>query len=153
MYLKKMKKKYKKYKSGKFFPKNGDKYKGTIPIIYRSSWELKVFRWCDTHPKCIKWGSESTIIPYNFNGKQHRYYIDLTAIFKTSNDETQKWYIEIKPYKQTILPVKSVRKKEKTYLEECLMYAKNTAKWIAAKKWCPSHGGKFIILTERDLFK
>jgi hypothetical protein len=146
------KKKYSRYKQGSFTPQNKEKYKGTYPVIYRSSWELAAFRWLDLNPKCISWGSESAVVSYILNGKQHRYFIDVTATFKT-RDGVKKFYIEIKPYKQTIEPKPSPRKKQKTFLQEKSMFIKNKAKWEAATKFAKRKGAEFIILTEKQLFR
>ena len=38
--------------SGKYNVTNKKKYKGDFDnIVYRSSWEYKVFEWCDANPK------------------------------------------------------------------------------------------------------
>ena len=48
-----------RYKSGKFIPKNPEKYVGDINnIIYRSSWEGRFCQYCDINPNIIKWSSE-----------------------------------------------------------------------------------------------
>jgi len=39
---------------GLFKPKNPKKYNGdSTNIIYRSSWELRVMKWLDEHPKVV----------------------------------------------------------------------------------------------------
>ena len=54
-----------KYYSGRFRPKNIDKYAGDYTKIkYRSMWERQVFKWCDEKPHVIKWSSEEEVIPY-----------------------------------------------------------------------------------------
>lgn len=140
-----------KFIQGVFNPMNKDKYKGHFPIIYRSSWELSMFRFLDRNSKCINWGSESTVINYFFNGDNHRYFIDLSAVMMTK-DGPKKFLIEIKPYRQTIPPVKSAKKKEKTLLTEQFNYEKNIAKWKAAKEYARVKGSEFIIFTEKDLY-
>ena len=65
-----------KFSHGKFTPKNPEKYIGTYPISYRSSWELVFMNKCDTHPNIKQWASESIKIPYrNPLTKKHTYYI------------------------------------------------------------------------------
>ncbi len=50
---------------GRYKPKNPNKYKGNPSnIIYRSSWELTVFRYLDNNPAIIKWSSEEFFVPY-----------------------------------------------------------------------------------------
>ena len=53
-----------KWHQGEFTPKNPEKYIGTYPIIFRSSWELVFMNKCDTHPSIKQWASESLKIPY-----------------------------------------------------------------------------------------
>lgn len=147
------KKKYDQYKQGNYHPVNKEKYKGTLPVIYRSSWELKLFIWLDRNSSCISWGSESTIIRYVFNGAVHRYYLDATAVMKDKNGGVKKYYIEIKPYRQTQPPIESTRKKAKTLIYEKIEWAKNQAKWKRAKEFAKKQNAEFVILTEKDLFK
>ncbi len=143
-----------KFKQGKFFPANPEKYKGTTPIYYRSSWELDAFRFLDMHPACVKWGSESVVLNYisPIDGNKHRYFIDLNATFK-NGDQLNTFIIEIKPYRHTQPPKQTAKKKESVFLHEVVEYKKNMAKWEAAKLYCEKRGYKFIILTEKELFK
>lgn len=145
--------KNKNFVQGKFNPKNIEKYKGTFPILYRSSLELKSFRWMDNNPNILKWTSETIIVPYTSpaDGKLHRYFVDLSCEMKMKDNTIKKLLIEVKPEKQTRLPVESTRKKKKTILYERYHYAVNCAKWEAAKKWSTSKGYTFLILTEKHL--
>jgi len=138
-----------KYYSGRFRPKNIDKYAGDYTKIkYRSMWERQVFRWCDDKPHVIKWSSEEDVIPYKCktDGKMHRYFMDLKVTF--NNGDT--YLIEIKPKAQTQEP-KVRSRKTKKYIREVTTYAKNISKWEAADKWCRVRGWKFAIWTEEDL--
>ena len=76
------KKKYSQYKQGIYKP--SDKYVGSNKPIYRSSWELKFFRWCDSNPNVLEWTSESICIPYTspLDGRVHRYFVDNTVVIK-----------------------------------------------------------------------
>lgn len=147
------KKKYSKYKQGMYKPTNPKKYIGYGKPTYRSSWELKFFRWCDHNTRVVKWASESTIIPYisPVDKKAHRYFVDNTVHIQEGNKIT-KYIIEIKPRKQTVKPTVHGNKKESTLLYENMTYAVNMAKWEAAAKWCKKRGYKFQILTEKHLF-
>jgi hypothetical protein len=151
--MKSLGKKNKDYIQGKFCPKNIDKYKGTFPIIYRSSMELKSMRWMDNNNNVLKWTSETIIIPYisPTDGKMHRYFTDLSCEMKMKDGSIKKLLIEVKPEKQTLPPVETARKKQKTILYERYNYAVNCAKWEAAKKWCSKKGYMFLILTEKHL--
>ena len=143
-------KKKSKFIEGVFHPMYKDKYKGSFPIIYRSSWELGMFRFLDRSSACVSWGSESTVVQYFFQGKAHRYFIDLTATMKTK-DGIKKFLIEIKPYRQTIPPVPSPKKSKKTVITENFNYEKNMAKWQAAREYARVKGCEFIIFTEKDI--
>lgn len=149
-----MRKKRHGYRQGMYKPNNRDKYKGIKNPMYRSSWELKFFSWCDNNPNVLEWTSETTIIPYisPFDSKVHRYYVDNTVVIR-EGDEISKYLIEIKPEKQTKPPiVKNCRKKQSTILYEKYTYAINQSKWEAARKWCKKKGYKFLIITENELF-
>ena len=66
---------------GRFRPKNPHKYKGDpTNVIYRSSYELKLFRYLDLHPAIRWWQSEEVVIPYRspITGRVHRYFPDVT---------------------------------------------------------------------------
>lgn len=145
------------FSQGEYRPKNPEKYKGTLPIIYRSSWEQRVFYFLDTHPSISEWSSESIVISYLYkvDNKPHRYYVDV-AFKALDKVGTLTYYIaEIKPYNQTIPPKPVTTKNPKAvarYNREALEWQKNQDKWEAARKWADQRGYKFIILTERQLF-
>ena len=63
-----------------------------------------------------------------------------------------KYLVEIKPFKQTIPPVFSRRKKRETLVHEQVTFEVNKVKWESAKEWADKNGYKFIIITERELF-
>ena len=146
-------KKNKNYIQGIYHPQNPQKYKGSIPIIYRSGLELKSFRYLDKNPNILTWGSESVVIPYMSpkDGKMHRYFVDLVASLKDKTGKLQKLLIEVKPEKQTKPPVESKNKKQKTLIYEKYQWAVNQAKWDAARAWCKAKGYVFIILNEKHL--
>lgn len=138
--------------SGKFFPINYKKYKGNpTEIYYRSLWELKFMKWCDSNPKIIRWASEEVVIPYKspLDNKYHRYFVDFYIEVESSTG-IKKYLIEIKPKKQTIEP-KPQQRKTKRYLNEVTTYIKNQAKWEAARNYCLDRGMQFLILTEDNL--
>ena len=66
-----------KWRQGIFTPKNQDKFIGS-KAVYRSGLELKFFRFCDSNPNVIKWGSENIIVPYisPLDKRVHKYYVD-----------------------------------------------------------------------------
>jgi len=140
------------YKQGKYTPVNRDKYIGRGHPEYRSSWELKFFQWCDRNTNVLEWSSESVIVPYKspVDNRYHRYYVD-NAIALKEGDKIIKYLVEIKPYKQTLPPVQSKRKKKSTLLYENRTYAVNQSKWIAADEYAKRKGMNFIILTENEL--
>lgn len=146
-------KKNKNYKQGIFHPKNPNKYKGTLPIIYRSGLELKSFRYLDNNPNVLTWGSESVVIPYQspMDGKIHRYFVDIVAALKTKSGDIKKLLIEVKPEKQTRPPIITNKKKQSTMIYEKYQWAVNQAKWKAARSWCESKNYLFIILNEKHL--
>lgn len=138
----------------KYSPRNPKKYKGDPTEIWaRSSWEKQVLLWLDTHPSCIEFSSEETIIPYfsPVDEKMHRYFVDFTATFKYPDNSVRKFLIEVKPKSQTQPPIRG-KKKEKTFLTEAITWTVNEAKWKAAKKYAAEKGMQFIVITEDDIF-
>ena len=47
-----------------FIPKHPEKYKGTYPIVCRSSWERAFCMMVDTNVNIVQWASEPERIPY-----------------------------------------------------------------------------------------
>jgi hypothetical protein len=138
---------------GKYQPSFPKKYKGDpTNIVYRSLWERTFMRYCDTNENILEWFSEEIAVPYRspIDNKIHRYFPDFYIKVKESNGSIKKYLIEIKPKKQTIEP-QVQKRKTKGYIYEVYEYAKNQAKWNAAKEWCADKGYEFKVLTEDDL--
>lgn len=141
----------KNFKQGYYRPEHPEKLLGKKDyVIYRSGLELSYFRILDKNPNVVRWGSEEIVIPYRYNDSWHKYYIDLVVFLKVG-DELKKMLIELKPYKQTIQPVDSKRKKRSTFMNECLTWHKNCAKWDSAREYAKKARCEFKILTEKDL--
>lgn len=135
--------------SGKFPPKNTEKYAGDpTKIVYRSLWERQTFRWCDENPDILSWNSEEVVIPYRCktDRKMHRYFVDLYVRFR----DHREYIIEIKPKIQT-QPPKQPKRKSKRFITEVMAYAKNTSKWDAAQAYAEDRGWTFQIWTEETL--
>lgn len=140
---------------GRFKPKNPAKYKGDpTNIIYRSSYELKLFRYLDIHPSVQWWQSEEIVIPYRspITGRVHRYFPDVTV----KRTDGQVILIEVKPKYQTVPPDRNkmttpTGKIKKAYINEVAEWGKNQAKWKAAEEYCADRGWKFQIMTEQEL--
>lgn len=135
-----------KYKQGYY--ENAKKYVGPLPIIYRSSYELRFIQKLELNPNVVKWSSENIQIPYLMrerqpNGKfkevRHTYNIDYTVWLK---DGTQ-YIIEVKP--STMVPLN-----ESQIRRNPVMY-KNYMKWKYAIEWAKKNGFVFRVVTERDL--
>lgn len=141
---------------GYFKPKNPAKYKGDpTNIIYRSSWELKLMVYLDSHPEIVEWSSEEFCIPYRspIDNKIHRYFPDF-RVKKLSNKVLETIVIEVKPRSQSIPPtVKPLKgsKPTKRYLREVMTYSINEAKWKAATAYCADRKWKFMVMTEQEL--
>lgn len=143
-----------KYNQGFFHPKNPKKYKGNSQnIVYRSSWELKFMRWCDSNENILEYGSEEFCISYYNPVKQKvcKYFPDFIIKVREQNGETKTYLIEVKPKKQTKPPVKKSRA-TKSFIYETKTYAVNQAKWKAAKEWSNDRKIEFKIITEEDLY-
>jgi hypothetical protein len=149
---KRLGKKNQNFVQGIYKPKYPQKYIGSTPV-YRSTMELKAFRYLDNNPNVLNWSSESVVVPYisPADGKMHRYFVDLVAKLKSKDGTIKKLLIEVKPEKQTKPPTESPNKKQKTILYEKYTFAVNSAKWKAAQEWCKSKGYTFLILNEKHL--
>jgi len=138
---------------GKYKPSRPKKYKGDpTNIIYRSLWERKFMKYCDSTTNVLEWGSEELALPYRspIDNKVHRYFPDFYIKVQENTGQIKKYLIEIKPKKQTIEP-KVQKRKTKSYIYEVYEYAKNQAKWKAAKEFCEDRRWEFKILTENEL--
>jgi hypothetical protein len=142
----------KKRKTGQFHQgiytiKNKEQYVGTKFPVFRSSWELSLMEHLDGHEKVKGWCTECVAIPYYFNGKPKRYFPDFLVVW----NDGRKQVIEIKPYRETKPPRKSIKKARKTLLYEQYTYLMNQAKWSAAEEFCKKRNFEFKVLTEKDL--
>lgn len=138
---------------GKFKPSNPQKYKGNpTNVIYRSLWERKFMIYCDTNINVLEWGSEEIALPYRspLDNRIHRYFPDFYIKVKEKTGQIKRYIIEIKPQRQTIEP-QIKQRKTKQYIYEVTEWAKNQAKWEAAKQFCEDRGYEFKILTEKEL--
>jgi len=142
-------------KHARYTPINEEKYFGKELPVCRSSWETNFCKWCDSNPNIIKWSSESLQIPYYdpIKKKNRRYFPDFAMSVKDTNGRIQNYIIEIKPYKETVVPTQHGNKKDKTVMYEFCTWQTNIAKWKAAEIFCRKYGITFRILTEKDLFK
>ena len=136
-----------------YTPRNPDKYIGDkTKIIYRSSWERRIFIWADDNESVVQWSSEPFPIQYfdQSTNKIRRYFPDLFVKIRDKQGIIKNYLIEVKPEKQTKSPQKK-RKKTATYLNEVATYQKNLSKWAQAEKFCESNDMIFKIITEKEL--
>ncbi len=138
---------------GKYKVRAPYKYKGDpTKVVYRSSWELKFMKYCDTNINILEWGSEEMYVWYRspIDNRPHRYFPDFYIKARESSGQVKKYIIEVKPQRQTKPPAKPKRQ-TRGYLREAFEYAKNQAKWKAANEWCLDRGFEFKVLTEKEL--
>lgn len=141
------------FNQGYFVLNEGSKYKGPLPCIYRSSWELRFCEYCERSKDIAWWSSESVEIQY-FNPitkKHHRYYPDF--LLRMTDGSTI--IVEIKPSFQLIKPEPPKRRTAqsvKRFLRTMKDYATNMAKAKAAKELAAQRGFKYLLVTE-DFFK
>ena len=115
-------------------------------------WERKFMVYCDKNENILEWGSEEIVIPYRspIDNRIHRYFPDFYIKVKDVSGQIKKYIIEVKPKRQCIAP-KVQSRKTKKYINEVMEYAKNQAKWEAAKEYCEDRRYEFKVLTEDDL--
>lgn len=137
----------------KFWPINKEKYIGKhLPVICRSTWEKDFCNYLDRNQSILAWASESIGIPYIFKGKKKHYYPDFFIKIRNSQNEIEKYIIEIKPSKECRPPQKKGKKKHQTLINEKEVWEKNQAKWKAAEQYCKKRGYHFKILTEKNIY-
>lgn len=140
---------------GKYKPINESKYVGdTKDVVYRSSWEYKLYSYFDNNPNVVNWSSESVVIPYKspVDKRIHRYFVDAWARFKRPTGEHVEYLIEVKPNAQKHPPDPSTSKLHpRRYKKALITYAINQAKWEAAKSVALAKGWKFVVMDEYDL--
>jgi hypothetical protein len=109
-------------------------------------------KYCDSNQNILEWGSEEVFLPYRspLDNRIHRYFPDFYIKVKENTGKIKKYIIEVKPKKQCIKP-KPQKKKTRSYIYEVREYAKNQAKWKAARSYCLDRGLEFKILTEDEL--
>ena len=131
--------------NGKFRPRHPKKYKGDpTNIIYRSLWERKFMVYCDKNTKILEWGSEEIALPYisPHDSRIHRYFPDFYIKVQENTGKIKRYLIEVKPLKQTTKP-KRPKRQTKGYIREAFEYARNQAKWKAAREYI-SHRNKWV---------
>ena len=137
---------------GIYKPENPKKYLGNAgQIVYRSLWERKLMRYCDTNTKVIKWASEEIAIKYYNPVKKRaaKYYPDFYMEYIDSENKKKKVLIEVKPLKETKPP--QYKRRTKNVLIAEAMFSQNQAKWAAAREFCLDQGWEFKIMTEKEL--
>ena len=135
---------------GKYYPSYPKKYKGDpTNIIYRSLWERKFMVYCDKNTKILEWGSEEIALPYisPHDSRVHRYFPDFYIKVQENTGKIKRYLIEVKPLKQTTKP----KRQTKGYIREAFEYARNQAKWKAAREYCADRMWEFKVITEKEL--
>ena len=82
--------------SGFYKPSNPRKYRGNPSrIVYRSLWEKKYMKYCDSTPSILEWGSEEIAIPYRspIDNRSHRYYPDFYIIVREKSGKISKYIV------------------------------------------------------------
>ena len=139
--------------SGKFFPKNTNKYLGDpTNIWYRSLWERRVMVHLDGNPNVIGWSNEEIVIPYlsPIDNRWHRYFPDFFVKVQNKQGMIESFVLEVKPKSQSVAP-KSQKRVTKRYIQEVMTYGVNEAKWKAATEYCKDRNWKFNVITEDHL--
>ena len=148
-----------RYRQGYFVPANPEKYIGDpTKIIYRSSWEYRFCKYCDTTPEVLSWSSEPVAIPYihPIDKKEHSYFVDFYMKLEKP-DGPVEYLVEIKPSKSLNPPSMSegltTIKRLREYNQAATDWVINRAKFQAAQEFARITNRNFIIVTEEFLFK
>ena len=148
-----------RFRQGYYALTNAEKYIGDpTKIIYRSSWEYRFCKYCDTTPEITMWSSEPVAIPYvsPLDGKQHSYFVDFYMKLEKP-DGAIEYLVEVKPSKSLKQPVMAeglvTMNKLKQFNDAASTWVINRAKFKAAEEFARINGKSFIIVTEEFLFK
>ena len=108
--------------------------------------------YCDKNENILEWQSEEFCIPYRspIDNKIHRYFPDFFIKYRDTSGKIKSSLIEVKPLRQCSPPPKPKRQTKK-YLSEAYEYAKNQAKWEAAREFCRDRMWEFKVMTEKEL--
>lgn len=139
--------------SGKFSPKNTNKYLGDpTNIWYRSLWERRVMVHLDENPSVMGWSNEEIVIPYlsPVDNRWHRYFPDFFVKVKNKQGILEAMILEVKPASQSVAPQKK-SKITRRYIQEVMTWGVNEAKWKAAVEYCKDRKWAFKVITEHDL--
>jgi hypothetical protein len=139
--------------SGKFSPKNVNKYLGDpTNIWYRSLWERRVMMHLDNNPNVVEWSNEEIVIPYlsPVDNRWHRYFPDFFVRTRNKNGLLEAMILEVKPKKQS-MPPQPKKRVTKQYINEVMTWGINEAKWKAAVEYCKDRKWAFKVITEEDL--
>lgn len=168
-----------KYRQGIYIPENISKVVGG-DIIYRSSWEYNLCRWCDISPNVIRWGCECVCVQYRDRGGVDlnecrkygidpndpsqwpikNYYIDFYIEFGGKNydgnpEKIKKLLVEVKPHKETKPPEPPAStaklSNKKRFNNEAKKFLTNTSKWEAARAYAERNNVEFCVWTEKTL--
>lgn len=124
-----------------------------MPIIYRSSLELRFCRFCDEEPKILRWSSEDIKVEYYnpIEAKGKNYYPDYYMKL-AKGGEVVEYLVEVKPLSQLIKPDQPAYNASKTTIKnynlKLKVYIVNMAKKLAAESYCKLRGMKYIFVTE-----
>lgn len=147
------------YKQGYYSPANPEKVVGDVnKLIFRSSWEFKFMRFCDTNASVVSWANEPLSVKYYdpLSRKVRDYYIDFAIVVKDNDGTVTKWLIEVKPSRHIVPPKTPKRMTDKqtaAFLYSAKAYIVNQAKFEAAREFAAHQGFKFGIITENFIFQ
>lgn len=136
------------FRTYEYVPQNREKYRGdTVPIIFRSSWELEFAQHCDLLPTVVGWSYETIKVPYSdpLTGKQKIYIPDFLVEVAQEGGFSMHYVFEIKPISEQYND--NARNQQD---RDAVM--RNSAKWMAATQWADRHSATFAVLNERDLY-
>ena len=135
------------FRQGVYTVKNTEKYVGTRPPRFRSSWEMTFMLFLDNNDHILQWASESISIPYRnpITGKQSMYVPDFLVTYRSRTNTMSAELIEIKPRKQSLIEGKMTEK-------DRMIVAVNYAKWDAATKWAKRNGLTFRVINEDQIY-
>lgn len=132
--------------SRRYVCRNPQKYAGDATrIVARSSWEIMYMQALDNSNLVAKWISEPKTLNISYldpiTKKVKQYWPDFLVQYINGQIEL----VEVKPLKEALS-----ENAKSTY--DKLSLLRNVSKWQAADRFAKSIGGRFRVVTEKDLF-
>jgi hypothetical protein len=102
--------------------------------------------WLDRNDSILAWASEEVVVPYVFQDKVRRYFVDFWI-----RTDKETLLVEVKPKRECLAPKRGRGRPMRLVESENVTFLKNQAKWKAAEQYAKSQGWRFWVWDEVTL--